>query len=285
MTKNRRVAIVVHGGAGSKQDYRDGCQAAADAGMARLEAGAFAVEAAKAAIVIMEDDPRFNAGTGSVLGLDGKTVEMDAAVMDSNGYLGAVACLKRVQNPILVADAVARSPHWLLTGEGAERFARKFGFPPYRTIPQHVRQQHAKLLAVLATSKDATPGVKNRAYAAAWNYPPSVSCVEDHSCDTVGAVVLDRDGSFAVATSTGGSAPALLGRVGDTPIIGSGFYAGALGAVAITGKGEQLVRHILAFSVYQWLAEGQSMDSALQRGIDLFESTIPVGIIAVTAKA
>ncbi|MFZ6876618.1 isoaspartyl peptidase/L-asparaginase, partial [Undibacterium sp. Di27W] len=86
-------------------------------------------------------------------------------------------------------------------------------------------------------------------------------------------------------TSSGGSAPALLGRVGDTPIIGSGFYAGTLGAVAITGKGEQLVRHILAFSVYQWLAEGQSMDSALQRGIDLFESTIPVGIIAVTAKA
>jgi beta-aspartyl-peptidase (threonine type) len=91
------------------------------------------------------------------------------------------------------------------------------------------------------------------------------------------------DGHFAVALSTGGSAPSLLGRVGDTPIIGSGFYAGKFGAVAATGIGEQIVRHLLARTVYGWLEDGMPLDQALKRGVDLFDEAVPVGLIAVTA--
>ncbi len=102
------------------------------------------------------------------------------------------------------------------------------------------------------------------------------------SCDTVGVIARGTGNHFAVAGSTGGSAPSLLGSVGDTPLVGSGFYAGPAGAVAATGVGEHIIRHLLAISVYRWIKDGMPLQQALQRGIDLFGPEIPVGLIAVS---
>lgn len=277
MSQPLQATVVTHGGAGGSRDQDDGCQFAARAGLDRLTGGG-ALDGAVAAVVALEDDGRYNAGSGSVLCLDGRTIEMDAAVMDSQGALGAVACLQRVKNPVLVAQAVARTPHWLLAGEGAERFARTAGFPSHHAIGERQRARHERLLATLGGSAPATPGVANRAFADYWNYdtPPAFT-----PCDTVGAVVRDAAGRFAVACSTGGSAPSLLGRVGDTPIIGSGFYAGADGAVAVTGIGEHIVRHLLAYTVYGWIAGGMPVGEAVRRGVELLPQEIDVGVIAV----
>lgn len=123
-------------------------------------------------------------------------------------------------------------------------------------------------------------------YGMLWNYnrAPPVPRGLQFGCDTVGAVVRGPDGQFAVAASTGGSAPALLGRVGDTPLLGCGFFAGRMGAVTVTGVGETIIPHLLAHSVYQWLAEGMTMEQALARGLELFDDNIDIGIIAVSAS-
>ncbi|MYM27581.1 L-asparaginase [Duganella sp. CY15W] len=239
--------IVVHGGAGASKAYEDGCVAAAQAGMLALRNGAGALEAAVAAVVLLENDGRFNAGIGSKVRSDGVSVQMDAAVMDSTGLLGAVAGLQTVRNPVQVARAVAATPQHLLCGEGALRFARQSGY------------------AVFDTINNGSP-------------------TRVDGCDTVGAVVRDSEGRFAVAGSTGGASPSPLGRVGDTPIIGAGFYAGPKGAVAATGIGEHIMRHLLAREVYQWLADGIPLPQALQRGLGMVDHKIDLGLIAVTAS-
>jgi L-asparaginase/beta-aspartyl-peptidase (threonine type) len=126
------------------------------------------------------------------------------------------------------------------------------------------------------------PGVDNHAFMRFWNYQKPLSLPASAACDTVGAVVRAPDGHFGVASSTGGSAPSLLGRVGDTPIIGSGFYAGPHGAVAATGIGEHIVRHLLAHRVYTWIEDGMPLEQALKRGIALFDEDVSVGLIAVS---
>jgi L-asparaginase/beta-aspartyl-peptidase (threonine type) len=285
MSKTRQAgAVVVHGGAGASREHEDACVLAARRALAQLEVNGEALDAAIAAVTAMEDDGRLNAGSGSVLGLDGATVEMDASIMDSRGRLGAVACVRAVKNPVLLARAVADTPHWMLAGEGAQRFARAIGLPESGPLTERQRSEHRKLLVRMAGSVPAMPGVDNRLFARTWNYNSPLLLPEALACDTVGAVVRGPDGHFAVATSTGGSAPALLGRVGDSPIIGSGFYAGPAGAVGATGIGEHIVRHLLARTVYGWIEDGMPLAGALQRGIDLFERDVPVGLIAVSAN-
>lgn len=284
MSNTQGYAIVVHGGAGSPRAYDDGCAQAAQRAAEELAISADALEAAIAAVASMEDDGRFNAGTGSVLCLDGATVEMDASIMDTRGRLGAVACVQGVKNPVLLARAVADTPHWLLAGDGANRFAAAIGHPAHTDISDHQRAAHAKVIKELAGSVPAMPGIspEAKAFLRFWNYQTPLDLPAHAACDTVGAVVRGPDGHFAVALSTGGSAPSLLGRVGDTPIIGSGFYAGPQGAVAATGIGEQIVRHLLARTVYGWLEDGMPLEQALKRGVDLFDPKVPVGLIAVT---
>lgn len=230
-----KYAVVAHGGAGNDTRNTDGCIAAVEQAVRALDRGGDALAAALAATVHLENDVRFNAGSGAV------SAEMDAAVMDTRGQLGAVACLRDVKNPVLVARDVARSAHVCLAGEGALQFARKHGH------------------AYFSHSKEALA-----------------------SCDTVGAVVRDADGHFAIAASTGGTSPALPGRVGDTPMMGSGFYAGPHGAVAATGTGEHIVRELLAFRVYQWIEQGMPLQQALERGVGLFSKEVSVGLIAVS---
>jgi len=275
-------AVVVHGGAGTSRNHEDGCVLAARRALAQLEINGDALDAAIGAVTMMEDDGRFNAGSGSVLGLDGATVEMDAAIMDTRGRLGAVACVQAVQNPVHLARAVADTPHWLLVGEGAGRFARTIGMPDASPVSERQRTAHRRLLAQLAGSMPVMPGLDRSLIEHYWNYNTPMRLPEGVACDTVGAVVRGADGHFAVACSSGGSAPALLGRVGDAPIIGSGFFAGPEGAVAATGIGEQIVRHLLARTVYGWIADGIPLTDALQRGVALFTPAIKVGLIAVS---
>lgn len=271
-----KMAVMVHGGAGASSLHADGCVRAAHAAIAAMRAGE-AMDGVLAAVLAMEDDGRFNAGSGSVLGMDGMTAEMDAAVMDTRGRLGAVACLQGLKNPVRVARAVADTPHWLLTGEGALRFAVRAGLDLPLVISGHARARHQKLLERLALDAPALPGAP-----ADDSRPGGNPAAPVQGGDTVGAVARDAQGHFAVAGSTGGTAPALPGRVGDTPIIGSGFYAGPYGAVAATGVGEQIVRHLLAHTVYSWIAEGMPLRRALSRAIDFFPEDVDIGLIAVS---
>ncbi|USX12436.1 isoaspartyl peptidase/L-asparaginase [Oxalobacteraceae bacterium OTU3CAMAD1] len=275
--------VVAHGGAGADIQYKDGCTAAAEAGLERLGDGADALQAAVAAVCVLEDDPRFNAGTGSALRMDGATIEMDAGVMDSLGRLGAVAGLRRVRHPVEVAAAVAGTPHWMLCGEGALRFARHIGAGGHDPTTAQALRKHREMLEDLQHGERLLPGEDNASFARYWNYSTPLALAQGQACDTVGAVVRDAAGHFAVAGSTGGCAPALLGRVGDTPIIGAGFYAGPAGAVAVTGIGEHIVRHLLAHRVHGWLADGMALPAALERALTLFDPAIDIGLIAVSA--
>jgi L-asparaginase / beta-aspartyl-peptidase len=283
--KQQGWAIVVHGGAHAELDDQDGCERAAQRARQRLREGGDALDAAVSAVVTLEDDGRFNAGSGAALGLDGATIEMDASVMDTRGRLSAVAAVRNVKNPILLARSVAETPHCIIAGEGAERLARALGLSPHPGGNDQQREAHRKMLRQLAGSMPAMPGVDNHEFIRFWNYNTPLHLPKGAACDTVGAVVRDGDGHFAVAGSTGGSAPSLLGRVGDTPIVGAGFYAGPDGAIAATGIGEQIIRHLLARTVYQWIADGMPLAQALQRGVDLIDKKFEVGLIAVSRHA
>jgi L-asparaginase/beta-aspartyl-peptidase (threonine type) len=260
--------VIVHGGAGAPAGFADGPQAAAVAGFETLSSGGTALEAAIAAAVVMEDDPRFNAGTGSNLRLDGKTIEMDAAVTDSEGLFGAVMALQRTRNPILVARRVADTPHIMICGEGALNFARRLGFPDYDPITPRALKKYARWRAEGRELIEFD-------LAAHWNFPE-----EFRAHDTIGAVVRDSSGKFAVANSTGGTTLMLHGRVGDSPIYGAGLYAGPAGAVAATGAGEEIVKRLLCYRVYEWMAAGSSPEEACTTELVHFPDSVLVGLIA-----
>ena len=272
--------IVVHGGAGSPPSMSDGCRRAAEEGLGVLGAGP--LEAVIAAVVSMEDDGRFNAGSGSVLRLDGRTVEMDAAVMDSDGVLGAVAAIRSVKNPVLVARRVAETPHVLLAGPGATAFARAQGFGEHAAVSDRVRARHDAAMRALREGRRPA-GWESFDIAAAWNF--EVDYAEAMAAhDTVGAVAVTEDGSCAVAGSTGGSTPMLLGRVGDTPLPGAGFYAGRHGAVAATGDGEAIIRGMLAFEVYRRMADGLDPQAAIEAGLAALPEGVLCGLIAISPR-
>jgi isoaspartyl peptidase/L-asparaginase-like protein (Ntn-hydrolase superfamily) len=254
-----------------------------DSALRALDATGDPVEAAVAGVVVLEDDPRFNAGTGSVVRIDGHTVQMDAAVMRSDGRFGAVAGVENVKNPVRVARAVMDTPHLLLAGDGATRFARTLGMPLYDpTTPESlakVRKTQARLLAGDPSLPAAWRAFDWRAH---WNFErtiedaglsrakePQAATALDAGHDTVGVAVRARDGRFGVALSTGGTAITLRGRVGDVPILGAGLYAGAYGAAASTGTGERIVEAGVARKVHDWLAAGASAQEAATRAVDL----------------
>jgi L-asparaginase/beta-aspartyl-peptidase (threonine type) len=273
-----RAEIITHGGAGAPGRYQDGPQAAAVAGLSRMGAGEGALSAAVAAAVLLEDDPRFNAGTGSHFRLDGRTIEMDAAVMTSDGRFGAVLCLRRTRNPVRVAEAVTRTPHLMLAGRGAQLFARRLGHPDYNPATPEARQRYRRWKRHFASGQFPSPDSAWHGFdiKAHWNFPH-----EWRLGDTIGAVARDAEGNFAVANSTGGTATMLLGRVGDTPIYGAGLFAGPHGAVAATGEGEEIVRRILCLRVYERIAAGVSARHACAEALATFPPEIYVGLIAL----
>jgi beta-aspartyl-peptidase (threonine type) len=257
--------IVVHGGAGTPDDYSDGCQKACEAGIRLLESGASSRDAVIEAVRILEDDERFNAGFGSVLRMDGKTIEMDAALMDSVGNIGIVINVRHVKNPILLARAVLDTPHVALAGRGAESYAREIGLKPIYRISEESKRRYDKLIKAM---KDGTVE-----FDSFW---------KKISSDTVGAVALDKNGIFSVAASTGGASPMMVGRVGDTPMIGCGFYSGEYGAVAVTGLGEEIIKKMPDKFVYDLLINGDDTKTACLRGLQLFPPDIKTGIVAMS---
>ncbi len=274
------MIVVTHGGAGARAEFSDGTTRAAELGLAQADA----LSAVLKAVCVLEDDPRFNAGTGSNLRLDGRTIELDAAVMTSDGRSGAVACLQHTKNPILVAAEVrTRTPHLLLAGEGATLFARRCGFGPHnvRTEERAAAYVEAKKRALAGEKLDDTRSWGGIDIAKVWNFAADMNeCLGD----TVGAVARDDNGHFAAGVSTGGTMLALLGRVGDVPIIGGGYYAGPRGAVVCTGEGEMIARAFLAKTVYDLMAQGAAAQAACDRGMTLFADAVGVGVIACDAN-
>ena len=278
-----KAAAIAHGGQGSPPNMVDGCRAAVDAALKALEASGDPVDAAVAGVVVLEDDPRFNAGTGAVVRLDGHTVQMDAAVMRSDGRFGAVAQIEEVRNPVRVARAVMDTPHLLLAGDGATRFARTLGMAVYDpTTPEslaRIRRTQDKLVADDPSLPDAWRAFDWRAH---WNFERSIedaglghardsgsrSAPVDAGHDTVGVAVRASDGRFGVALSTGGTSITLRGRVGDVPILGAGLYAGKYGAAASTGTGERIVEAGVARRVHEWLAAGESAEEAAKHAVE-----------------
>ncbi len=260
------TAIVVHGGAGPAQEdddvsgLKEGCLAAARRGHEVLARGGSALDAVEAAVVALEDDPRFNAGVGSTLNEAGQ-VEMDASVMDgATTRAGAVAAVHTVKNPVRLARAVMeKTLHVLLVAHGAEAFADEVKAPR-------------------ADRESFVTERMRRKFEAARAAPPRKS----HG--TVGAVALDAQGRLAAATSTGGTFLKRVGRVGDTPIPGAGTYADARGAASATGHGESILRAQLTRRVCDHLAAGKTAGQAAALAIAELETIHgEAGVIVVDA--
>jgi beta-aspartyl-peptidase (threonine type) len=240
----RVPALIVHGGAGADpadgpDELRAGIGAAARAGWSVLAEDGRALDAVEAAVRALEDHPRFNAGRGSVLTSTG-TVEMDASIMEGDRLeCGAVAAVNRVANPITLARRVLDDGrHVLLVAEGAHAFARAAGLPECDPASLITDRQRARFAV--------------------------------HGRGTVGAVALDRHGTVAAATSTGGMAGKRPGRVGDSALIGCGTYADStLGGVSCTGSGEAIIRVVLARRALDYLKEADDPDYAAKVAVDL----------------
>jgi len=275
-------AVVVHGGAGSPRSRMVGTDPAAQKALAELKAGRSALDAALAGVVVLEDDPRFNAGTGANIRLDGKTIQMDAACMDgATGGFGAVAAIERVKNPVLVARKVMDTPHILIVGEGATRFARAMGFPDYDPTCAENKARFEKVQTILkGEDPRQIEAWKRYDWKKGWNFPTPLKEALG-SPDTVGCVTRDEKGQFAAAISTGGTTITFYGRVGDVPMYGAGIYAGPKGAVACTGNGEDIVKHLVAKGTYDLLAKGTSAQKAVDRMLAQFPARIDLGIVAV----
>jgi beta-aspartyl-peptidase (threonine type) len=239
---NFTPGIIVHGGAGSIKDDSlparlEGCRAAALTGWQMLKGGEPAVAAVEAAVVELEDNPLFNAGTGSTLNTLGK-VEMDAAIMEGDSLrAGAVAAVSGIKNPIKLARRVLEDGrHVMLAGDGALLFAREIRFPECSPESLVVERERTR-----------------------W----------ESKHGTVGCVAFDTNGRLAVATSTGGIFKKLPGRVGDSPLIGCGTYANDLGAVSCTGHGEAIMRVVLAKTAVDLLKDGIAPQAAAEEAVRL----------------
>ncbi|MBD8872447.1 isoaspartyl peptidase/L-asparaginase [Rhodanobacter sp. DHB23] len=242
--------LVIHGGAGvikrdltpaKEKAIRAALTKALQDGYAQLKAGKDAVDAVSAAIVVLEDDPDFNAGRGAVFTHDGRN-ELDAAIMDGDSQgAGAVTGVTRIRNPILLARAVMeKTPYVMLSGAGAEVFAQSIGMP--LVDPSYFRteerwQQLQKALKEDAAGKSHADGETEKHFG------------------TVGAVALDAQGHLAAGTSTGGMVDKRWGRIGDSPIIGAGTYANSDCAVSGTGWGEYYIRTVAAHAICMQVSE------------------------------
>jgi L-asparaginase / beta-aspartyl-peptidase len=288
-----RFALVAHGGAGApgpaaeRPERRRGMVAALRLGGLVLRRGGTALEAVVATVAALEDHPLFNAGYGSLLNSEG-SVEMDASLMvaepvdeplDSRAHrnhrhepeyrvsAGAVAAVSRVRNPILLARAVMeRSPHILMVGAGAERFARGAGIAmvkPDEMISERARER--------------------------WRIRQAQRLAEADRADshgTVGAVAIDVRGALAAATSTGGVPGKLYGRVGDSAIIGAGTFAHKFGAASATGQGEAIIVTALCREATMAMAEATPQRVAQEAIEELIDSTsAEAGIILIDRKA
>jgi beta-aspartyl-peptidase (threonine type) len=273
---SRRLAIAIHGGAGviareqlgadGGAAYRQGLEAALDAGYAVLEAGGSSLDAVTTAVRLLEDNPLFNAGRGAVLAHDGRAY-LDASIMSGKDLsAGAVTGVTTVRHPIDLARRVMEdSPHVMLSGEGAEEFAGLKGLervPNDWFITPTRRQQLDRVLQGRSAPRNELQGL-----------------------GTVGAVAVDARGDVAAATSTGGMTNKRWGRIGDAPIIGAGTYANnASCAVSATGHGEYFIRSVVAYDICALVEyRGWSLERAAKEVVQgkLVQRGGEGGIIAV----
>jgi beta-aspartyl-peptidase (threonine type) len=264
--------LVIHGGAGTivKDDmtpelekaYMDGLRDALTAGFAVLEEGGTAVNAVKAALVVLEDHILFNAGRGAVFTKKG-VQEMDAAIMDGSSLAaGAVAGIRNVRNPIeLAAEVMRNSNHVFLSGKGANDFAIKQGIKlePDEYFFSQFRYDQWKAI------RDSDR------YSLDHTHLHLEELMRDKKFGTVGAVACDAQGHLAAATSTGGMTNKKYGRIGDSPLIGIGTYANdATCAVSCTGHGEMFIRAVASYDVsclmeYRQLSLHEAMDVVVNK--------------------
>ena len=273
------VALIAHGGAGSWRpgsdaDAIEGIEAAAEKGRAVLRAGGSALDAVCTTVVALEDNPIFNAGTGAVLNFDG-FCELDAAVMVSReSCVGAVAALQRVRNPILVARKVMEeTDHVMLAGEGAQRFARVMGFPDHDPVTP----------ARKADWQDKKKRLDQVLGKGSFRMRRFLQDHPEYAGGTVGAVAVDVNGILAAATSTGGVTMKLVGRVGDSPLVGAGNYASHHVAASATGTGEFVMRSLAARAISEKVAHGSTLANAVRDVLDDLarDYGADVGMIAV----
>jgi len=267
--------LIVHGGCHDQpidviDNHLAGSQEAAQVGFTVLEETGSALHAVMAAVRSLEDNPLFDAGTGSFANLLGE-VEMDAFLATSDGQLGGVAGIQRVQYPIDVAfEVMTRTPHVLLVGEGATQFARVLGFADYdpgcgeadevfATENKRLKPQLAKLLPKYQQLRE---GLKNTS--------------------TVGAVAIDSSGLMVAGTSTGGIPQKLPGRIGDVAIFGAGTFASEVGVASATGFGEGIIQVAVTRAYAQALQAGKDPAQAAQEVIGVCtEQHIACGIIGL----
>src|SRR5688500_3845525 len=285
----QKISLAIHGGAGTilpedmtpelEKAYLDGLNDSLNAGYAVLEQGGSAINAIKAALVILEDNVLFNAGRGSVFTKKG-VQEMDAAIMDGSTLAaGAIAGVRNVRNPIELATEVMRnSNHVFLSGKGANDFAIKQGVklePDEYFFSQFRYDQWKKIRDSDNYSLDHT-------------HQELEELMKDKKFGTVGAVACDQDGNIAAATSTGGMTNKKYGRIGDSPLIGAGTYANnKTCAISCTGHGEIFIRAVAAHDVSTLMEyKGYSLQQACEEVVlkKLVSLGGEGGLIAVDTK-
>jgi len=260
-------AIIVHGGAWNIPDqvldaHRRGVKEALLEGWAVLRRGEPAIDAVERAVNCMEDDPSFDAGRGSFLNSNGE-IELDAAIMEGKDLAaGSVAAVKNVAHPISLARKVMeKTQHVLLVGAGANQFAASVGFPTCATEDLLVGRE-----------LELWRRLKNKDFKVRDVFDRSVA--HDFT-DTVGCVAIDASGNIAAGTSTGGLPKKLPGRVGDSPLIGSGLYADNESCgVSATGWGEPIMKVVLSKTVSSLVETGLSPQEAAEKGIEILSRKI-----------
>ncbi|MBP8226465.1 MAG: isoaspartyl peptidase/L-asparaginase, partial [Pararheinheimera sp.] len=267
------LAIVIHGGAGTinksqmtdaqEQAYHATLKHAVDTGYAVLEKGGSSVDAVTAAVLIMEDSPLFNAGKGAVYTYD-EGHELDASIMRGDNLMaGAASGLKHVKNPVLLARAVMeKSEHVMLSGAGAEQFAKEQGLQLVENSYFDTSFRYEALKKAKQSMQKVPHQAKNYRLEAPWQ--------PEWNMGTVGAVAIDSTGLLTAATSTGGMTAKRYGRIGDAPIIGAGNFAdNASCAVSATGHGEFFIRYRVASDIcarvkYQGISADKAADQVIQ---------------------
>lgn len=279
------VALVIHGGAGNiykenKSDsleslYKQKMTDALNSGFEILQNGGSSLDAVKATINIMENSPLFNAGKGAVFTNEG-TNELDASIMDGATLnAGAVAGVKHIKNPIDAAiEVMLNSPHVMLTGEGAETFAKSRGIDMVDSSYFYTERRYNQLLK--AKNQESTGQRKIK------------DIEHNYKFGTVGAVALDKNGNIAAGTSTGGMTNKKYGRIGDSPIIGAGTYANnKTCGISATGHGEYFIRSVVAYDISALMEyKGRSIQEAAD--IVIHEKLVELGgeggVIGLDAK-
>lgn len=267
--------IIIHGGAGSWQGSKDRIEGALktieealEKSLRILEDGGSAGEAVVKALTVMEDSGFFNAGSGSVLNIEGVR-EMDAAYGDSKGNIGAVASVRYPKNPILLAKYVAENTdHLLLAGEGADSLAARLGLEKIGPPSKRIVRRYGELV-------DGYKGLRR--------FERNRMVAEYLYGDTIGAVALDKYGDLAVGVSTGGIWLKLPGRVGDTPIFGGGFYISEDYAVCATGIGEAIMKGLVSYKAYMEYMLTGDVYRSLMVAVEEARKIMPesTGLIAV----